>query len=340
MPNAAGGVTGVRIDAGIFTKLAGSTNDVTGSLTVSRSGNPRINAAPSAIENFRSASTQDRLLALSIGQSKFGNEEQNRRLAQHLLHTIGFDVGGATPTGELCVRSTSAIIMVQWAAGISVTGEADARTLEVLMVYTLLNVNRGHIMEAATPWENQQPERVGNSGFYTGSLTRLPNTRNDRGDGTIQPVVAVAWARMVQSALDDGRASTIDEFGLAGSAAGYRDFHMQVEAWAAQQTGFVTLAAAPVFSNQATADNWINVRENRRTIDGSWRSIPRELTQPGGPLHGTRGTSDHGYATAIDFNFAANPGGGTYTWLRNNAYRYGFRRTGGSENFHWEYMRR
>jgi hypothetical protein len=53
-----------------------------------------------------------------------------------------------------------------------------------------------------------------------------------------------------------------------------------------------------------------------------------------GNLAARPGTSNHGVGIALDLNTAS---GGVYTWMTNNARKYGFVRTVPSETWHWEY---
>jgi len=193
------------------------------------------------------------------------------------------------------------------------------------------------------------------NGFAQGSLVRIPNTRTATGDGWLQQNAAVAWAQLIQGVLDynagAGRSAplSVDAFGMSGSAAGFRTFHMQVEAYADRRVlNPRSTAARPVFYNRERANSWLDTPANRATIDGSWRSIPEHLTQPGGELYGA-GISPHGAHGAIDFNISNRSR--EHNWLRRsveipgnaepirNAERFGFNDTTSITHFHWNFIR-
>ena len=137
---------------------------------------------------------------------------QTIKQAQYLLNYMGFDVyDGNVPDGKFGVKTSSAIIIIQWAAGIEMTGKVDdGRTIAALRGLVSKGVTREIIMNMA--WSPEPsgavwvPKKtlVSSFGDYengkmgTSKMTYLPSGAGSNGKpGTyLLPVVAVAWARM------------------------------------------------------------------------------------------------------------------------------------------------
>ena len=286
--------------------------------------------------------------------------------AQYYLNNMGFDIGGLNkgkPDGVMGVKSSSALIMTQWFAGVNVTGEVDEYTLKILkylvehgFTYDIICsfVNETWKPEKSTT-DTSNPKNNGN--LAKENLTRLPTASG--GNAIDETNTAIAWSMLVQGAIQYNNSNkkefgtlNINKFALSGTYAGYRPYHQQVEAWIDDiyLDGNPAYSIKNNFTDKNKANEWINKNKKNFKSEPIWDNVPDSVTQPGAPLAGY-GASNHGWGVAIDFAVGGNKFGYAKTpevrWLENNAEKYGF--TGlidhtdkngiyYKETWHWEYM--
>jgi hypothetical protein len=108
----------------------------------------------------------------------------------------------------------------------------------------------------------------------------------------------------------------------------------------------------PALMHPEAAWNFQRMRDEAKAtgvnleISYSYRTFEKqvhkfELSQNGGNLAATPGTSNHGWGLALDLSIPAYPAANSnaqFTWLKSNARRYGFFNDDApSEPWHWDY---
>jgi len=157
------------------------------------------------------------------------SQDNDAKKAQYYLAKIGFNIGkdgSGTPIidGDLGVMSSSSLILFQYKTGLSITGKTDAATLDALADYNQKALTFNDIMKMP---DREIPLRpVGENGqLDINTLTRIPAMGGQ--EGNLYQTAAVAWARMVQAAAQEGL--DVSAFRINGPRSGYRSLQQQKE---------------------------------------------------------------------------------------------------------------
>lgn len=231
---------------------------------------------------------------------------------QYYLNKIGFKVGNIN--GDIGAQSSSALIIFQFSQGISITGIADATTIDMLRKFTDNNGSYNDIMglDIVKNWKPQKGSLSGKNGeLNVNQLTVVAAVGNN---GYLQKEAAVAWALMVNEARKDPN-NRMNAFSLKGSISGYRSI------------------------------------DDQRLLFKQYGGDTNRVAYPGKSNHGMGLAVDLNVSV---FGQQQEGRGTTYevNWLANNAQRYGFTPylnkdnphfKDGSNNYyeswHWNYLK-
>jgi hypothetical protein len=181
------------------------------------------------------------------------SDEDIIKEAQKLLEEMGFDIGSID--GISGINTNSAVILVQYFMTSSVTGVIDEKFVEVLRNLKEDGTNKDQIMwYFNNQWKPEKAEINGANGRL--DVNDFAQVTATGGIAYLEKNTAVAWAFMVQSAIDynnnlrEGATKLdINQFKLQGSASGYRSFESQQYYWDLWQAGKGNRAAYPGTSN-------------------------------------------------------------------------------------------
>ena len=149
----------------------------------------------------------------------------------------------------------------------------------------------------------------GNCGVYNGArITQIQGNGNK-----YFGVTPIARAHLTNPSTFGKNPTTTDNTMLMSTACAFNAMNA-----AAAKAG-VSLRINSGFRTLKRQQYFYNCYRNRNCNNGNLAAVP--------------GRSNHGIGLALDLNI----GTGVYTWLRNNAHKYGFVRTVPRENWHWEH---
>ncbi len=249
---------------------------------------------------------------------------------------------------EMNVRTSSAIILIQYYLGDDISGVADDNTIREISKMVEDGTDYSYIMSSkkiiewkpGTPTLGTDKDSDKNGHLPTYSMTRLPCIG---GYAIAEKNTGIAWAMMVQGAIqynsksiytqqelkDYGTQLEIDRFCVTGPNSGYRSYHYQVEAYLDwTRRGKPGNAAKPKFDNKENFEKFeAGFSRLHSDVSGGWNNIDDVLTQTGQLLAGY-GTSNHGLGSALDLNFGLSQeapiGTGLRHWVEDFGKDYGF----------------
>lgn len=173
-------------------------------------------------------------------------------------------------------------------------------------------------LEQITPLPITRPSTV--HGYANGDIPASVLVKvDDNGARLIEPV-AHAWMAMKAAAAGDAV-----HLGVSSVADAYRSYRIQASTFRARYTD----TGIPVYEPRpaAGAKRW-NGDENR---PATWWT-----KNPGVADAAVPGTSNHGWACAVDVASAGVPG--RLAWLEQHAWSYGFQWENRTENWHLTYV--
>ena len=259
--------------------------------------------------------------------------------AQYYLNRMGFDVGSpnkGTPDGVMGVKSSSALIMTQWIAGIQITGDADEYTLKILkylvehgFTYEIIDLFAGEKWKPEKPTIDKVNDATKNGHYDPLTDYRFARVPDSKGNDSYLDVnAAVSWSMLVNAAMKYNKTtSSSDDLSISKFAVGegLRDYDTQVKYWNKYIKGVGNKAAEPKNGYGTSNHGWgvaMDLCTGDPGKDGMWDNKKKKY------IYGT------GNSTTKEVK-----------WLEKNADSFGFkayyydeRNKKFRETWHWDYV--
>ena len=259
--------------------------------------------------------------------------------AQYYLNKMGFDVGSfnkGTPDGVMGVRSSSALLMVQWISGMQITGEVDKDTLKILkyliehgLTYEMIDDFAGEKWTPEKPKIDKVKEATNNGHYDPETDMRFARVPGSGGSNSyLEDNAAVSWSMLINAALKYNKdASASDDLDINKLAVGegLRDYNTQVDLWKKYLRKEGNKAVEPKDGYGTSNHGW-GVAMDLKTGDPGSGGLFDSKTKK--HIKGT------GYSTTKEVK-----------WLESNAGSYGFQayyydkeNKKFRETWHWDYV--